>query len=324
MLKNYTNKIDSEAKKFPFLDILRCPISGSQLDFIGGKLRTFDGRYEYATDEFGIPLFAEEFCDQDAYIQQQHYDRVSSLYLRNLTYPHTQEYMAFLDRVLLELVDYSNLGTVRAICCGHGEAFLMLDKYITKGVGVDVSHQMLRAAASRHGSPDKIFVQGDATRLPLVEGCIDTVFILGGIHHVNDRLRLFEEISRILKPGGLIYFREPVSDFAPWRWIRKLIYRLSPSLDHETERPLLFSETVPPLTKAGLKLEVWRTCGFFGFCIFMNSDILIINRLFRFIPGIRFLVRLSTYLDEMILKLPWMRRNGLQVIAKALKPSRID
>jgi SAM-dependent methyltransferase len=142
---------------------------------------------------------------------------------------------------------------------------------------------MLRKAATTHQHAALAFVQGDATMLPLAASNFDSVFMLGGIHHVRDRSTLFLEVARILKPGGHFYFREPVSDFVLWRAIRALVYRLSPALDHETERPLLYCETAPFLANAGLSLKTWKTVGFFGFCLFMNSDVLVFDRLFRYV-----------------------------------------
>ena len=75
----------------------------------------------------------------------------------------------------------------------------------------------------------------------------DHACIFGGIHHVNDRMALFSEIHRILEPGGRLLYREPVSDFFVWQALRSVIYRLSPALDHKTERPLTYEETVPLL-----------------------------------------------------------------------------
>ena len=143
--------------------------------------------------------------------------------------------------------------------------------------------------------------------------------MLGGIHHVNDRDGLFREIARILKPGGRFYWREPVSDFLLWRGLRALIYRLSPALDHETERPLRYIETRQPLDDAGLTLDHWRTYGYAGFCLFMNSDVLVFNRLFRFLPGIRALTRFSVWVDDVLARTPGMRMRGLQVVGVASK-----
>src|SRR3990172_8685212 len=93
---------------------------------------------------------------------------------------------------------------------------------------------------ARNDLPDDrfFFVQGDATMLPLRNRTIDNVVMLGGIHHVPDRVRLFREGGRILKPGGSFCFREPLNDFALWRALRKIVYRVSNALDHDTERPL--------------------------------------------------------------------------------------
>ncbi len=103
--------------------------------------------------------------------------------------------------------------------------------------------------------------------------------------------------------------------------MRAGIYRLSPTLDHLTERPLRYAETAPYLSAAGLKLRSWRTYGFFGFCLLMNSDVLIFNRLFRFIPGIRGLTRLLARCDDWITARPGWTGRGLQVVGVAEKPA---
>jgi SAM-dependent methyltransferase len=163
------------------------------------------------------------------------------------------------------------------------------------------------------------FVQGDATRLPLEDASFDCVVMSGGVHHVGNRRGLFREVARVLRPGGRFVFREPLDDFALWRWLRALIYRLSPALDAETERPLRWRETAPPLREAGLVLDLWRPCALLGFCIFMNGDVLVVNRIFGRVPGIAAVVRASARLDEWLLRLPGVGGAGLQVVGRARK-----
>jgi ubiquinone/menaquinone biosynthesis C-methylase UbiE len=302
------------------LALLRCPASGERLHQEDAALVTQSGRNTYRINPSGIPLFAEQDCSAEGRAQQQHYDRVAPTYLRNLTYPHTQEYTLYLDQALLEQVGRAKLGTVAEICCGRGEAFHLLGDRIERGIGIDVSAGILEAAARETARASVLFVQGDATRLPLTSEGFDNVIVLGGIHHVNERARLFGEIFRILKPGGRFYWREPVSDFLPWRALRAVVYRMSPALDRATEHPLLSRETTPQLTEAGFRLTSWKTYGFLGFCFLMNSDVLIFNRAFRFVPGIRGLTRLMTRVDRMTLALPGMSRAGLQVVGVAEKP----
>ena len=237
--------------------------------------------------------------------QRRHYDRVAEAYAANLGYPHTQEYMRYLDAEFLALMPPGRLGTVVELCCGTGEAYARVAQKADFAVGLDVSFEMLKRARRLH--PEFRVVQGDATRLPMREGFADAVIIHGGIHHVPNRLDLFREIRRILRPGGRLYFHEPVDDFWLWRAIRSIVYRLSPGLDHLTEEPLRKARTAAELREAGLRPVDWNTRGLIGFCLFMNSDILIFNRAFQFMPGIRAITRFACRVDD------WMvRRNGLK------------
>ncbi len=305
----------------PFLDLLCCPVSGNELHLEASKLYTSSKDMVFHVSAEGIPVFADEFCSDDARRQQEHYDSIAAKYVENLGYPHTIAYMEYLDDSLLNVIPQESLGTMAEICCGHGEAISLIGKRIERGVGVDISLNMLKEARKLHDDHDRFtFVQGDATQLPLASAVFDNVFMLGGIHHVNDREALFREIFRILKPGGRFYYREPLDDFFVWRGLRSLIYRFSSALDHETERPLRYEETVPVLEQAGLDNACWKSHGFLGFCFFMNSDVLVFNRLFRFIPGIGAITRFSTKIDEAVLAIPGLKRAGLQVVGVAEKP----
>jgi ubiquinone/menaquinone biosynthesis C-methylase UbiE len=305
-----------------FLDLLRCPVSGASLSSEPHSLVSADGNHRYRVTDAGIPLFAEKILAPDAEAQRRHYDKVAAAYTANLEYPHTQEYFAYLDRALLDAVGDGELGTMIELCCGRGEALPLLGARAHRYIGVDVSENMLAAARELHNGPNVLFVQADATHTPFAPQSVDTVVMLGGVHHVPARPALFGEIARILKPGGRFIYREPVSDFPLWRALRAIVYRLSPMLNHETERPLVFEETVPVLEAAGLHSRHYRTHGFLGFCLFMNSDVLFFNRLFRFVPGIRAITRVSARIDEGLLGVPGLRRAGLQVVGIAQKLQR--
>ena len=299
--------------------LLRCPVTGQSLRREGTELVTEDGRHRYRITAAGIPLCAEAQLSEEGRAQQQHYDRVAGAYLTNLQEPHTQEYMAYLDAAFRAAVPGGSLGTVVEVCCGGGEAFELLADRIDAGVGLDVSIVMLEAARRRHRRDSILFVQGDATAMPIADACVDTVVLLGGIHHVNDRARLFSEISRVLKPDGRLCWREPVDDFVVWRWLRAAIYHLSPALDAATEHPIRRRDTCERLAAAGFVVDTWRTFGFLGYCFLMNSDVLTFARVWRYLPGVRAFTRCMTRLDEWTLRLPGLSGAGLIAVGVARK-----
>jgi len=315
----------------PHLDLLVCPNTRQALRVDGDRLVSADGGRAYPITPSGIPAFVTDAGElrEESRIQQQHYDRVAASYIENLSYPHTLEYLRYLDGGFDDALAASNpdggLGDIAEICCGRGEAIRLLDDEhagdVTRCVGVDISLAMLESARGDIADRTRLFVQGDATKLPMPDGAFDNVFVFGGIHHVNDRDAMFGEILRVLKPGGRFYWREPVDDFFLWRWLRAVIYRFSPALDYETEHPLRYRDTADTLSRVGFELERWRTYGFFGFCVFMNSDVLVLNRLFRYVPGIRLITRFAAWCDDVILHVPGMGHAGTQVVGVARKPA---
>jgi SAM-dependent methyltransferase len=315
-----TSRATEDGQLDRFLDILRCPRSGERLIVAGETVVTVDGRQRYPLSRTGIILFGDDCVSAEAQVQRHHYNKIAAAYTANLEYPHTREYLAYLDRALLGAAGQGGLGTVAELCCGRGEALAIFGSRVQRYIGIDISENMLEANLKKHHHPSTILLQADAIRVPLAAESVDTVVMLGGIHHVPQRERLFLEVARILKPGGRFVYREPVSDFWLWRALRAVIYWLSPMLNHETERPLQYQETVPVMERVGLKSLQYHTHGLLGFCLFMNSDVLVFNRLFRFLPGIGPITRASARLDEAMLRLPGLSRAGLQVVGIAEKP----
>ena len=154
------------------LDLLRCPETDTPLVYEGDELRSPAGGTRYNINDSGIPIFSARMS-HDASIQDQHYQEIAAEYIKNLGYPHTEEYMAHLDRMLLDVIDLDHVGTVAELCCGHGEAFKLINGRATRGIGVDISVTMLEEAVRRYGSQHVMFVQGDVTKAPLAANSFD-------------------------------------------------------------------------------------------------------------------------------------------------------
>lgn len=112
------------------LPLLRCPVSGEDVVLRDGRVVARSGGTNYEIDPSGVVKFAETSLSDDAKAQQRHYDKVASAYLANLGYPHTREYMEFLDRTLRHVTADAGLGRVAEICCGKGEPFQLLGERV--------------------------------------------------------------------------------------------------------------------------------------------------------------------------------------------------
>ena len=73
-------------------------------------------------------------------------------------------------------------------------------------VGLDLAAHMLAQAAgrSRRAALDgrALWPQGDGQRLPFADASFDLVVSSFALHHWQDPLRVFDEIARVLAPGG--------------------------------------------------------------------------------------------------------------------------
>jgi len=78
-------------------------------------------------------------------------------------------------------------------------------------IGIDFSDVMLahaRQALTEAGLMNVGFVRADAERLPLGNGLIDMALV-NGIFNLNPaRELIFRELSRVLRPGGVVYGAE--------------------------------------------------------------------------------------------------------------------
>jgi arsenite methyltransferase len=104
----------------------------------------------------------------------------------------------------------------RVVDVGSGAGF---DSFIAAGqvetsgrvVGVDMTPEMLkksRAIADALGFAHVEFCEGLAEDLPVEDGWADAVISNGVINLCADKKLVFEEIHRVLKPGGWLQFAD--------------------------------------------------------------------------------------------------------------------
>jgi SAM-dependent methyltransferase len=116
------------------------------------------------------------------------------------------------------------IGPIRAaenildIGCGAGMDLLLAAKRAGPdghAIGVDMTDAMIELArqSSRTAGMSQVEVRkGDATSLPVADCSVDVVSSNGVLNLVPEKERAFDQIVRVLKPGGRVHLADIVLD----------------------------------------------------------------------------------------------------------------
>ena len=120
-------------------------------------------------------------------------------------------------RRLIRSIKKSNARKVLDIACGTGVlSWMIYRKLHLEVTGLDLSAEMLRQAEKKrvHHSlqhqPPPLFIEGYAEKLPFANLSFDAVTVAFGVRNFENRSDAFQQIYRVLKPGGHLF----ILDFA--------------------------------------------------------------------------------------------------------------
>jgi ubiquinone/menaquinone biosynthesis C-methylase UbiE len=125
---------------------------------------------------------------------------------------------ADVERLIIGLLGQERLDSVLDAGTGTGRMLELLAPYVKRGIGIDVSPEMLALARDRLGNAGAFNCQvrrGDVYRLPFgdgeAKGGFDAVLFHQVLHFLDDPQAALREAIRVTKPGGRIL----IVDFAP-------------------------------------------------------------------------------------------------------------
>jgi SAM-dependent methyltransferase len=97
-------------------------------------------------------------------------------------------------------------------------------------------------------------IVADASLMPFADGTFDVALIKEFAHHVDDKERLFSEVNRVLRPGGLVVLIEPTHNL----WVVAQRLRGQDPDEGHTQHEVTWPETyLRAMARHGLR-TFWR------------------------------------------------------------------
>lgn len=118
-----------------------------------------------------------------------------------------------IEIVKQEIVDHIPATSKRVLdaACGYGVLvdFLVRAGKLREYVGLDISSKMLKMAKAKLSDLPVEFVLGVGEFLPFKQGSFDVVVCAETLEHVVDKKKVINEISKTIKPRGLVIITTP-------------------------------------------------------------------------------------------------------------------
>jgi len=107
--------------------------------------------------------------------------------------------------------------------CGGGflSNFLAAEDYHV--FGVDLSEESLKVAQKYDRTKTATYVKANAENLPYTDESFDVVTAMDFLEHVENPQQIIDEISRVLKPGGVFFFHTFNRNLISWLVIIKAV-----------------------------------------------------------------------------------------------------
>ena len=162
-----------------------------------------------------------------------------------------------------KLIDWQGKAVLDLGCAG-GFMVEALDDRGAQVIGIDPAADAIEAARIHAQSRSIQYDVGVGESLPYSDGQFDAVVCVDVLEHLADLSKVLEEVTRVLKPGGMFLFdtinRNPIARLATIT-LAEDILGLLPKGTHDPQMFIKPSELVSGLEGIGLKVGKLRGLG---------------------------------------------------------------
>jgi len=143
------------------------------------------------------------------------------------TYDRFQRGMRDRGWIETDAIIASGIQAGHALELGPGPGYVGLEwlkkTQATRLTGLDISQDMLQIAgrnAAAYGLAGRVeYVHSNGDQIPFEDGFFDAAFSNGSLHEWEHPVSIFNEMARVVKPGGRVFIADLKRDMAaPLRW----------------------------------------------------------------------------------------------------------
>ncbi|VAW72745.1 hypothetical protein MNBD_GAMMA15-1894 [hydrothermal vent metagenome] len=121
------------------------------------------------------------------------------------------------DEEFRALIDSADIQPLDAVC-DFPSGGNYLPRYLPESVDVYAVEQCPQFISKPHGTTGSQVIISNPEKIGIKSNSMDCFVSLAGIHHIENKMPLFKEMQRILKPGGRfcigdVYSGSPVEEF---------------------------------------------------------------------------------------------------------------
>lgn len=155
-----------------------------------------------------------------SHANKEYYNKVAKYYRENESYAYSEEII----QDVTELFKFSAniLDSKRRFLdfgCGSGFLSEIVCRYsfFERVIGIDISEAQVKLYREKFSDNLAVECISDLTAIPFKANTFDMAGCYSVLHHVFDYKSVLQEVSRVLRQGGILYF-----DFEPTRQFQQL------------------------------------------------------------------------------------------------------